>query len=183
MSASNNVWARREAISRVVNLKDLAVALAGVNWRDNTCSCCFHGRDSKPSMYYYPNTNQIHCFGCPPGEQHFDVAWFVKQLNGWPLPQTLSWLEKEYRVKASGVDGDESEDEKWELTWKQLSDRYLREAHGMIATVEERLEIRRRYWDAFQGGDKLLLARMLGRERVEELKAEVFGEDDDEGRE
>lgn len=182
MNASSNFQARREALSQAVNLKDLAAELAGVHWRGNTCSCCFHGRDSKPSMYYYPSTNRIHCFGCPPGEQNFDVAWFVKQLNGWSLPQTLRWLEKEYRVGTLQGGADHSNDERRELTWKQLSDCFLREAQTMTATVEERLEVRRRYWDAFQLGDKLLLARMLGRERVEELKAEVFGEDDDEGK-
>ena len=171
MRTNQITQARRDAISAAINLKDLAEGLAGIRWRGNTCSCCFHGQDSKPSMYYYPDSNRIYCFGCPPGEQSFDPVWFVKQLNGWSMARAARWLEKEYKLAKFAEEevADGEEEDGRELSWAEISNRFLKIAHTMEATAEERLSVRKRYWDAYQTKNKLRLASMMGLEEVTEL--------------
>ena len=86
-------------------VKDLLADLFGLH--GSPLSCPFHGRDSKPSFYVYPRSNDCYCFGCGEGPLgYWDNLKLVAAHFGWvrtfgsdEVPdrvQALKWLEKNY---------------------------------------------------------------------------------------
>lgn len=66
--------------------------------RGNPCSCPFHGRDSKPSFYFFPQNNSCFCFGCPDGDGAWDPIKIVARSLDVSNTKALMWLEKEFKL-------------------------------------------------------------------------------------
>lgn len=66
--------------------------------RGNPCSCPFHGRDSKPSFYFFPQNNSCFCFGCPDGDGAWDPIKLVSRSLDVSNTRALLWLEKEFKL-------------------------------------------------------------------------------------
>lgn len=149
---------RRDQINKVVDLKGLAEVMGGVRWNGNVCKCPFHGSDSRPSMYYYPDSNSIYCFGCPPKKGRYDATWFVCTAQGWSLHRAMKYLEDQNGIKHTYDEQDEQDDE-W--TWDEVNSFFTTALCNRELSTKDRLALRQGYWEAQSKGDVQWLLRQM----------------------
>ena len=156
--------------------------------------CCpFHGRDSKPSLYYYLENNTFFCFGCPDGDGYWDNIKLVARSLEITRPQALRWLEAEFHLppmadeqkpfdldSVEGLVVLEEEEEDPEppllLNVEDLRAPYVAAARRLVwaqagtsdaaPTARELLE---RFYRAIRAGDPVPLARIVGADVVRQL--------------
>lgn len=158
-------------------------------WRrkGNAISCPFHGGsagESTPSFTLYQSSNSAFCFGCPPPKQNqsYDTISFVARYFGMTNSQALVWLEQKYQLpllqsSASdkylivSTDGEVIEDDEEEETFscQELAPLYLQVAPTLIKSVADAKDLLKTYFVAMKDENPMLLAKVLGRERLQKL--------------
>ena len=103
--------ARWERARSEVDARDVIFMLH--DRRGNPMSCPFHGRDSKPSFYYFPENNTCFCYGCPDGDGYWDNVKVVARTLEITRPQALRWLEREFHLPPMGAEQEPVEIRAW----------------------------------------------------------------------
>jgi hypothetical protein len=194
MGVSDARWDRAKANPDV---RDLLSDLEGA--RGNPISCPFHGSDSKPSFYIYPKANDCWCWGCGEVDGYWDNVKIVARHFGMATAEgkddrvtALKWLEAHYPMPE--LKDDESyrppdmvivdeeasalpEDPLAQVDIKLLREHFVQLAAGRVraqqqhpaqavVVAQEHLEL---LFDALRQGNKLALARALGRTKMANL--------------
>jgi CHC2 zinc finger len=144
--------------------------------RGSMISCPFHGRDRTPSFAIYPPSkgNCGYCFGC---STMFDAFKFVADIHGWSKVRALQWIEKTFELPPmEGVEDDEEEEESEEeviqLGYEDLTEPFIVHAKKAIQeanNLELAENFMRIYFQAERDQSALLLARVLGRDSLQEI--------------
>lgn len=183
--------ARWERARSEVDARDVIFMLH--DRRGNPMSCPFHGRDSKPSFYYFPENNTCFCYGCPDGDGYWDNVKVVARTLEITRPQALRWLEREFHLPPMGaeqepvdLDSDEGlvvvdETEEVEPAENLLQANDLRSAYAGTARrlVKSQAgtsegyplsqELLERFFTALKRNDPVPLAQVVGAEAVRSL--------------
>jgi hypothetical protein len=145
--------------------------------RGSMISCPFHGRDRTPSFAIYPPAqgNCGYCFGC---STMYDPFRFVAELHGWTKVKALIWIEKTFNLPPldelypDDEEEEESEEETVQLGYEDLTEPYIIHARKAVQTAQS-LELAedfmRIYFQAERDQSALLLARVLGRDSLQEI--------------
>ena len=166
---------RWERVRENVDIIDLVSDLTGNQVRGKAISCPFHGRDSRPSFYIYPDTNSCYCFGCPPGDNYFDPIKFVAKSMELSPVQALLWLERNYdlpELEIQDIEPEEDEEDTWLIEVPDLKDSYFKRVRGNL-TAQPNVKSAKTYlgiyWESVKSGDPTHMAQVVGWERVEQL--------------
>jgi hypothetical protein len=183
--------ARWERARSEVDARDVIFMLH--DRRGNPMSCPFHGRDSKPSFYYFPENNTCFCYGCPDGDGYWDNVKVVARTLEITRPQALRWLEREFHLPPMGdeqepvdLDSDEGlvivdETEEVEPAENLLQAEDLRSAYvgtarrlvksqaGTSEGYPLSQELLERFFTALKRNDPVPLAQVVGAEAVRSL--------------
>ena len=161
--------------------------------RGNPMSCPFHGRDSKPSFYYFPENNTCFCWGCPDGDGYWDNVKIISRTLEITRPQALRWLEREFHLPSLGdeqdpvdldsdaglVIVDETEEIEPDENLLQAADlrplfvstarRLVRSNAGTTDALPVAAELLERFFTALKRNDPVPLAQVVGAEAVRSL--------------
>lgn len=182
--------ARWERVKTQIDVRDVVYMLH--NRRGNPISCPFHGRDSKPSFYFYLENNDCHCWGCAEGENYWDNVRIVAKSLEITRSQAVRWLEREFALPKLEedpldvvVDLDEAEDAEVEeeesaegtlLTFDDIAPAFVTTAQRLIGAAKGTTEavpkataLLECFFTAEKHSDPLPLARVVGSETVRAL--------------
>lgn len=165
-----------------IDIFDVVGALTGRTSRMSPISCPFgHGvgsMDSRPSFNIYTQTNQCHCFGCPPKKNHFDTIQFVAQYLEINRYKALLWLEKNFELEPLSLESEDQEeddeggDDSFLLTVEDLKPLYFKKVRTSLKIEPNLANAQfyiKTYWDAMKEEDPTIMAKVVGRESVESL--------------
>lgn len=161
--------------------------------RGNPMSCPFHGRDSKPSFYYFPENNTCFCYGCPDGDGYWDNVKIVARTLEITKPQALRWLEREFHlppmadeVDVVDLDSEEGlvilEEDEGDasptllLSAEELRDPFVAQARRLVRAqagttdaVPLAQELVERLFTSLKHADPVPLAQVVGADTVRQL--------------
>lgn len=179
--------ARWDRVKTQIDVRDVVYMLH--NRRGSPISCPFHGRDSKPSFYFYLENNDCHCFGCPDGDNYWDNVKIVARTLEISRSQALRYLEREFKLPkleedpadiAVDLDEEPEEDEDEQptmlLTFEDIAPAFVTTARKLIKSTAGTTEsvptattLLECYFTAEKHEDPLPLARVVGAETVRAL--------------
>ena len=184
--------ARWDRAKKDVDIRDLIFQLYGK--RGNPISCPFHGRDSKPSFYFFLENNDCTCYGCAEGDNYWDTIKVVTKTLEITRSQAVRWLEREYNLPPLADEADvvidvdaaeEAEDEEPApplLTVEELRPHYEAKVrrlliqsrnepleHLLEETVPNAQMFLRRFFESEHYQDPYMLAHVVGAETVRGL--------------
>jgi hypothetical protein len=129
-----SILGRFERIREVVDMEEIIHELHP-RATGHVFSCPFHGRDSRPSFYFYRSSNSAWCFGCPLGSQLYTPVEFVAAKFGITKMEAVKWLEKKYNLPPLEDEeedftdlGDGTIEVRKVLTFDDIRDAYLEKA-------------------------------------------------------
>lgn len=179
--------ARWDRVKTQIDVRDVVYMLH--NRRGSPISCPFHGRDSKPSFYFYLENNDCHCFGCPDGDNYWDNVKIVSRTLEISRSQALRYLEREFKLPkleedpadfAVDLDEEPEEDEDEQptmlLAFEDIAPAFVTTARKLIKSTAGTTEsvptattLLECYFTAEKHEDPLPLARVVGAETVRAL--------------
>lgn len=179
--------ARWDRVKTQIDVRDVVYMLH--NRRGSPISCPFHGRDSKPSFYFYLENNDCHCFECPDGDNYWDNVKIVARTLEISRSQALRYLEREFKLPkleedpadiAVDLDEEPEEDEDEQptmlLTFEDIAPAFVTTARKLIKSTAGTTEsvptattLLECYFTAEKHEDPLPLARVVGAETVRAL--------------
>ena len=168
-----------------IDIRELVLDLTGARMKGQAISCPFgHGvgaTDGRPSFYIYPNSNHCHCFGCPPGNNHFDTIGFVAQFLELPPFRALQWLEKRYDlppIADTFTPVEEESQQGWLITPEEIRDSYFKAVQRSLKespSVENARDFIQIYWESMDTQDPTYMAQVVGKTEIARLIRRLNG--------